>query len=138
MLDINRTLANPSAAEMLARAEMLVPVLASRASDAEKLGRCPDETISDFLESNLLRVCQPSLYGGYEMGYDVLCNIIQTLARGCASQAWTYMVLADNPLKLATFSKRAQDEVWGDDDTQRVGVAVAAVGTGTPVDGGIL
>ena len=138
MLDVNRTFSAPSAAEMLACAEMLVPVLASRASAAEKLGRCPDETISDFLESNLLRVCQPSLYGGYEMGYDVLCNIIQTLARGCASQAWTYMVLADNPLKLATFSKRAQDEVWGDDDTQRVGVAVAAVGIGTPVEGGIL
>jgi 3-hydroxy-9,10-secoandrosta-1,3,5(10)-triene-9,17-dione monooxygenase len=48
------------------------------------------------------------------------------------------MVLADNPLKLATFSKQAQDEVWGEDDTQRVGVAVAAVGKGKRVDGGIV
>jgi 3-hydroxy-9,10-secoandrosta-1,3,5(10)-triene-9,17-dione monooxygenase len=136
MLDKNKAL-SVTPAEMIARAEALVPVLASRASQAESLRRCPDETIADYVNSGLLRVCQPMLYGGYEMGYDVLCTIIQTLARGCASQAWTYMVLADNPLKLATFSKEAQDEVWGKDDTQRVGVAVAAVGKGKRVDGGI-
>jgi alkylation response protein AidB-like acyl-CoA dehydrogenase len=113
-------------------------VLAARAGEAEALRRCPDETVADYVSLGLLRVCQPKVYGGYEMGYDVLCTIIQTLARGCASQAWTYMVLADNPLKLATFSKQAQDEVWGEDDTQRVGVAVAAVGKGKPVEGGVL
>ena len=136
MLDKTKTM--PTAGEMIARAQALVPVLRKRASMAEKLRRCPDETVADYVDHGLLRVCQPKLYGGYEMGYDVLCTIIQTLAQGCASQAWTYMVLADNPLKLATFSKQAQDEVWGEDDTQRVGVAVAAVGKGKRVDGGIV
>jgi 3-hydroxy-9,10-secoandrosta-1,3,5(10)-triene-9,17-dione monooxygenase len=138
MLDTNRTFTAPTTAEMLERAGALASILASRASEAEKLGRCPDATIEDFVATGLLRVCQPRLYGGYEMGYDVLCSIIQTLARGCASQAWTYMVLADNPLKLATFSKQAQDDVWGKDDTRRIGVAVAAVGTGVPAEGGVL
>jgi alkylation response protein AidB-like acyl-CoA dehydrogenase len=135
---MNRSLSPVTADEMLARAEALVPVLAARAAEAEALRRCPDSTVAGFVETGLLRVCQPRAYGGYEMGYDVLCEIIQTLARGCASQAWTYMVLADNPLKLATFSKQAQDEVWGEDDTQRVGIAVAPVGVGKRVDGGIL
>lgn len=123
---------------MLAKADELAPVLRARSAEAEALRRCPDATIADFVETGLLRVCQPVAYGGHEMGYDVLCEIIQRLARGCASQAWVYMVLADNPLKLATFSKQAQDDVWGLDDTQRVGVAVAAVGTGAPVEGGVL
>ncbi len=138
MLDKNQSLTQVTPADLLARADALAPILRTRAGEAEKLRRCPDATIADYLETGLLRVCQPAAYGGYEMGYDVLCAIIQKLATGCASQAWTYMVLADNPLKLATFSKEAQDEVWGEDDTQRVGVAVAAVGKGKPVEGGIL
>jgi len=136
MLDKTKAL-SATPAEMIARAEALVPVLAARAAEAESLRRCPDATVADYVSTGLLRVCQPMLYGGYEMGYDVLCTIIQTLARGCASQAWTYMVLADNPLKLATFSKQAQDDVWAKDDTQRVGVAVAAVGKGKRAEGGI-
>lgn len=128
----------PTPDDMIARAEALAPVLAARAPEAERLRRCPDETIRDFVDSGLLRVCQPVLYGGYEMGYDTLCAVIQALARGCASQAWVFMVLADNPLKLATFSKQAQDDVWAQDDTQRIGVAVAAVGVGEPMEGGVL
>jgi alkylation response protein AidB-like acyl-CoA dehydrogenase len=135
---LDKTKGAVTASDLIARAQALVPVLASRAEEAEKLRRCPDATVADFVSNGLLRVCQPKAYGGYEMGYDVLCAIIQTLAHGCASQAWTYMVLADNPLKLATFSKDAQDEVWGDDDTQRIGVAVSAVGKAKRVEGGIL
>lgn len=139
---LDRNLSTSAAAvtvdALLARADALVPVLRSRAAQAEALRRCPDETIADYVETELLRVCQPIAYGGYEMGYDVLCEIIQRLAHGCASQAWVYMVLADNPLKLATFSKQAQDDVWGADTTRRVGVAVAAVGTGVPTEGGVL
>jgi alkylation response protein AidB-like acyl-CoA dehydrogenase len=126
------------AADMLARAEQLAPVLMSRAQDAEKLRRCPDATVADLDASELLRACQPFAYGGYEMGYDVLCGIIQRLARGCASQAWVYMVLADNPLKLANFSQQAQNDVWGENPRTRLGVAVAAVGRAVRVEGGVL
>lgn len=124
--------------EILARAEALVPALRSRAETAEKLRMCPPETIQDYLDNGLLRVCQPARYGGYELGYDVLCEVVQTLARGCGSQAWVNMVLADNPAKLAAFPLEAQDEVWGVNDKAKICVAVAAVGKGKPVDGGIV
>ncbi len=124
--------------QVLARAEALVPVLASRSEACEKLRRAPDETVRDYVDNGLLRICQPARYGGYDLGYDVLCEVIQTLARGCGSQAWVHMVLADNPLKLSAFSLDAQDDVWAKDSTARVCVAVAAVGKGAPVEGGIL
>ena len=95
---------------ILRRARMLVPKLAARSEKAEQLRRCPDETIADFTEDSagLLRVCQPKRYGGYDLGYDVLCEMVQTLAQGCGSQAWVAMVLADNPLKFnATRSHRS-------------------------------
>jgi 3-hydroxy-9,10-secoandrosta-1,3,5(10)-triene-9,17-dione monooxygenase len=124
--------------ELLRRAEALVPVLRERAEEAERLRRCPDATIRDYVDNGLLRICQPSRYGGYDLGYDVLCEVTQTLARGCGSQAWVHMVLADNPLKLSAFPLQAQDDVWGDDDTQRIGVAVAQVGKARPIEGGVV
>ncbi len=124
--------------EMIRRAEALVPVLAERSAEAERLRRCPDATIRDFVDNGLLRICQPARHGGFDLGYDVLCEVIQTLARGCGSQAWVHMVLADNPLKLAAFDLAAQEEVWGKDIHQKICVAVAAVGKAREVDGGVI
>ena len=101
--------------ELLSRAEALVPVLAARSADCEKARMAPAATIADYVDNGLLRICQPARYGGFDLGYDVMCEVTQTLARGCGSQAWVHMVLADNPLKLAAFDLRAQDDVWGED-----------------------
>lgn len=125
-------------AEVLARAEALVPELAERSEACEKMRRAPDETVREYIENGLLRVCQPGRYGGYDLGYDVLCEVIQTLARGCGSQAWVYMVLADNPLKLAAYDLKAQDDVWAEDETKKLCVAVSPVGRAREVEGGVI
>lgn len=124
--------------DLLERARALLPALRARAPAGEALRKCPDETVRDFVETGLLRVCQPSRYGGYDLGYDVLCEIIQTLARADGSQAWVYMVLADNPLKLSAYEIAAQDDVWGEDSTKKLCVAVAPVGRATRVEGGVV
>lgn len=123
--------------ELLGRAEALAPVLAARSEACENARTAPVETIRDFVDNGLLRICQPARYGGYELGYDILCEVSQILARGCGSQAWVHMVLADNPLKLSAFSLEAQDEVWGADPAAKICVAVAAVGKGARRSGGI-
>jgi 3-hydroxy-9,10-secoandrosta-1,3,5(10)-triene-9,17-dione monooxygenase len=123
---------------LLERAAQLSPVLQRRAEEGEKLRRCPDVTIADFIASGLLRICQPARYGGNELGYDVLCEASQTLARGCGSQAWVHMVFADNALKLSAYSLEAQDEVWTKNPNAKLANAVAPVGRGQPVDGGVL
>jgi alkylation response protein AidB-like acyl-CoA dehydrogenase len=128
----------PSREDLLGRAAMLVPVLQERAEKSEKLRRCPDETVQDYIDNDLLRICQPARYGGYELGYDVLCEVSQTLARGCGSQAWVHMVLADNILKLASYSAQAQEDVWGKDRTARLSNCVTPVGKGRPVEGGVV
>jgi 3-hydroxy-9,10-secoandrosta-1,3,5(10)-triene-9,17-dione monooxygenase len=128
----------PTREELLRRAEALVPILEERAAKAEELRRCPDETIQDYIDNDLFRICQPAPYGGFELGYDVLCEVSQTLARGCGSQGWVHMVLTDNILKLASYSKQAQDEVWGKDTTAKLSNCVTPVGKGRPVDGGVI
>jgi 3-hydroxy-9,10-secoandrosta-1,3,5(10)-triene-9,17-dione monooxygenase len=137
----SQTIENPTTRtreELLRRAEALVPVLDQRAAKAEQMRRCPDETVQDYIANDLLRISQPARYGGFELGYDVLCEVSQTLARGCGSQAWVHMVLADNILKLASYSAQAQEDVWGQDTTAKLSNCVTPVGKGRPVDGGVL
>jgi 3-hydroxy-9,10-secoandrosta-1,3,5(10)-triene-9,17-dione monooxygenase len=124
--------------DVIARAQSMIPTLRERAEEGERLRRCPDATVREYVDSGLLRVCQPSRYGGYDLGYDVLCEVIQTLARGDGSQAWVYMVLGDNPLKLAAYEIQAQDDVWAEDSTQKLCVAVSPVGRATRVEGGVV
>src|SRR6476469_6111004 len=123
--------------EALKRAEALIPVLRERSAESEKLRRCPDATIADYISSELLRLCMPARFGGFELGYDVYCDVVRTLAHGCGSQAWVYMVLADNALKLAGFSQQAQEDVWNENPNARLSNAVAPLGKGEVVDGGI-
>ncbi|MGH6771532.1 MAG: acyl-CoA dehydrogenase family protein [Xanthobacteraceae bacterium] len=135
---VKKPAAVPSREELLRRAEALAPVLQDRAAEAEKLRRCPDATIRDYIDNDLLNICKPSPYGGFEYGYDVLCELSQTLARGCGGQAWVHMVFADNTLKLASYTKQAQDEVWGKGEIAKLSNCVTPTGKGKPVEGGVV
>ena len=67
---------------LLARAARLVPVLRERATACEAARSCPVETVDDFRRNGLLQICKPAHYGGFELGWDVLVEVVQTLARG--------------------------------------------------------
>jgi resorcinol 4-hydroxylase (FADH2) len=134
--DLSATREEMTREEILRQARALVPTLAARSEKAEQLRRCPDETIDDFTAARLLRVCQPKRYGGFELGYDVLCEMVQTLAQGCGSQAWVAMVLADNRLKFSAFELAAQDEVWSANQDTQLAIAIPQGGRAMPAPGG--
>jgi alkylation response protein AidB-like acyl-CoA dehydrogenase len=128
----------PSREELLRRAEALVPVLRERADECETLRRCPDQTVADFEQAGLIRVCQPARYGGYEYGWDVRSEICEILARGDASQAWIHHILTDHSQKLGAFDVRAQDDVWGPDPDTRMAAGLDPVGKARRVPGGVI
>ncbi len=124
--------------ELLARARALVPALKQRAQSAAEMRRCPEDTIADYLRTGLTRVCQPARYGGYELGWDVLCEISQILAAGCGSQAWIQRIFADHSHMLATFPAQAQEDVWGKSHDTCVAASFDPTGRAQPVAGGYL
>jgi 3-hydroxy-9,10-secoandrosta-1,3,5(10)-triene-9,17-dione monooxygenase len=124
--------------EILGLAEALVPVLAERAARCEELRRCPEETIADLDAAELLRVCRPARFGGDEQGWDVLCEVDQILARGCASQAWVQSVFNDHAQLLGSFPLAAQEEVWGADPAARISASIDPAGRARLVPGGVL
>ena len=57
----------PTKAEMIARAEAMLPALQERSADAEKNRRLSDETVQEFRAAGLPKILQPKRFGGYEL-----------------------------------------------------------------------
>ena len=130
-------MAAPDREALLARAEALVPVLRERAARAEALRRIPDETIADLVESGLIRATLPSRFGGAEVNYRTMMEIVALLSRGCGSTGWVYCNLASCTFKLALWPRKAQDEIWESDrDALLTGNVIFPCGRATRVDGG--
>jgi 3-hydroxy-9,10-secoandrosta-1,3,5(10)-triene-9,17-dione monooxygenase len=132
-----RSGAAPHYAELLARAEALIPVLRERAAHAEELRRLPDETIADLHESGLFRVLQPKRVGGSELPFRSLVELVTAIARGDGSTAWVLANLAAHHWLVGMWPKEAQDEVWGQSPDSLIGSAlIFPRGRARPVDGG--
>src|SRR5438132_14160677 len=56
--------------ELLRRASGMVPVLKERAARTEQLRQIPPETVKDLIGSGLIRIGNPSRYGGLGVDLD--------------------------------------------------------------------
>ncbi|MBT7267718.1 MAG: hypothetical protein HN884_12630 [Rhodospirillaceae bacterium] len=122
--------------ELLERAQALVPVLKERANECEKLRRIPEATIADLKSTRLVDVCKPAQYGGYELGWDVFCEIVMELAQGCGSTAWVYSVYAEHANRMGNYPLEIQAEVWGTDPNTFISSGNSGQAELEPVDGG--
>lgn len=104
----------PTSAEILQRAEAMVPELRARAADCEMNGCVSPEIASAVQEAGFPRLMQPAHYGGLERSPELLFDVSVALASGCASTAWVTSLFAVNSWVAARFHPRAQAELFGD------------------------
>jgi alkylation response protein AidB-like acyl-CoA dehydrogenase len=128
----------PTREHLLRLAREMVPTLIERAQKCEELGRALDETIEDFREAGFFKIGVPKSYGGYEMDYDVLCEVIMELAHGCASSAWNLAVLGEHAYTLTNSSREVLDELWGEDPNVLVATGNDPKAKLKPVEGGYI
>lgn len=127
----------PDFAELLARAEALVPVLRERAGRTEELRQLPDDTIDDLHRSGLFRILQPKRVGGSELPFRSIVELVSMIGKGDGSTAWVLANLAAHHWLLGMWPKEAQDEIWGDSPDNLIGSAlIFPRGRARPVDGG--
>lgn len=126
----------PTAAEVIARAEALVPFLREQAPKHREARRILPETIARVKEAGLFRVIQPRRYGGYEMSPDVFGEVLLTLGRGDASMGFVYGVIGVHAFHMGFYDERAAQDVWGADSSVLVGSPYAPNGTAVRVEGG--
>ena len=111
-------------------------MLRERAARAEKLRRLPDETFADFQEAGLFRSLQPKRWGGYELDPDVFYQALVEVGSACGSSGWILGVLGVHNWHLAILDPRAQDDVWGEDNSIQLSTSLAPTGTVARVSGG--
>jgi|LauGreDrversion4_2_1035121.scaffolds.fasta_scaffold47286_3 3-hydroxy-9,10-secoandrosta-1,3,5(10)-triene-9,17-dione monooxygenase len=126
-----------TAQEAVQHAAAMVPRLAERAAEAERIRRIPQATIDELHETGLMRLMQPARFGGSELGLDALMNVVTEIAKGCTSTAWVYSNLASHSWNIGQFDMRAQEDVWGTDPDALAATGLAfPCGRATPVEGG--
>jgi 3-hydroxy-9,10-secoandrosta-1,3,5(10)-triene-9,17-dione monooxygenase len=126
----------PTRDEIVARAKALAPKLRERSEQAEQQRRVPDTTIADLKDAQLARICQPSRYGGFDLGWDVLCESSMELAHGCAAQAWVCGVYGEHACLVGHFPDEAQKDVWGRNPAALISSAYFPAGKVGRADGG--
>ena len=101
--------------ELIARAAAMVPALRDRAANAEAAGRIPEETFEDAKRADLFRAAVPGRFGGHELEFKYIPQIIREWGRGCTSSSWVLGFLAYHNFQYGHFPEQAQQEVWGSD-----------------------
>lgn len=123
---------------MIDRAKTLVPVLKERAPSCETLRRIPDETIADLKKNRIFDCCKPAEFGGFEQSWDVHCEVIRELAKGCASTAWVTSVYGEFMVQTGNLSLQAQRDVWGDNPSALICSGNSPHARLTPVESGFI
>src|ERR1700761_2625713 len=121
---------------MLGQAAALISALAAREAAAATARFVSDETIADFRRIGILRVMQPTRFGGHQAGFDLFSRIVETLAEGCAASAWVYAVLGEHQWIIACMQDQAQIDVWGDTPEAVASSSLAPRETARRTDGG--
>jgi alkylation response protein AidB-like acyl-CoA dehydrogenase len=128
----------PTREKLLQLARNMVPTLIELAPKCEEMGRLPDETIEAFKQAGFFKIGVPKTYGGYEMDYDVLCEVIMEIAHGCASSAWNLAVLGEHAYTMTNSSSQILDELWGEDPNVLVATGNDPKAELKPVEGGYI
>lgn len=126
----------PTPAQLIARAQAMIPTLKERARKCVADRDVPAESIREFHEAGFFRILQPKRWGGYEMHPNVFFEVQKALAEGCMSTGWMFGVVGCHPYELALFSDLAQQEVWGSDTSTLASSSYQPVGKVTRVEGG--
>lgn len=127
----------PGPSDFLARAEALVPWLAGRAVESERLRRVHPDTIADVGAADLWRLVVPTSLGGHGEGITPLADVTRVLAHGDPASAWTISFLVMHSWLLAKFPPEARVELFSAEVPYALAPApLAPTGTATAVEGG--
>jgi len=121
---------------LLARMAAMVPDLRARGRAAEQAGRIPDATIAELDQAGAFRAVVPECYGGLELDFPVIPQILRIMGQGCVATAWTMGFLIYHNFQFAHFPEKAQKEVWSGRGYTMAPGHIMPSGSAVPVDGG--
>jgi 3-hydroxy-9,10-secoandrosta-1,3,5(10)-triene-9,17-dione monooxygenase len=123
--------------EAMRRAREIVPVLRERAQKCEDARVLLPENEKLLHETGLFRYHQPKRFGGMELPFVAVVDIVAELARGCPSTAWNVGNLGCHHWILGYYEPETQHEIWDANPDVLIASSIAlAAGRGRRSPGG--
>ena len=125
--------------EALRRARAIVPTLRERAQRCEDARVLLPENEKLLHETGLFRFHQPKRFGGMELPFVAVVDIVSELARGCPSTAWNVGNLGCHHWILGYYEPETQHELWDANPDVLIASSIAlAAGRGRRAEGGFI
>ena len=125
--------------EAMRRARDVVPILRERAQKCEEARVLLPENEKLLHETGLFRFHQPKRFGGMELPFVAVVDIVAELARGCPSTAWNVGNLGCHHWILGYYAPETQHELWDANPDVLIASSIAlAAGRGRKADGGFV
>ena len=132
------TSAAPGSAELIGRAQALVPLLRANASRTARLRHLPDENIAAAAEAGLLRMLMPVNRGGYGTDPATVATVMTHVASGCPSTAWVLQIYSGIGRMAQSMPEETLAEIYAARPDARFAGSFAAPGAVCDaVDGGV-
>lgn len=125
-----------SVADVRAKLEAAMPILAAEAEASEQLGKLTEKTYEILKDSGIMRIFQPKEYSGLEGDPVEFARLIMDLGAQAPSAAWVCGVVGLHSFEFAQTDPRLQEEVWGKDHNVWTASPYAMLGKATRVEGG--
>jgi alkylation response protein AidB-like acyl-CoA dehydrogenase len=126
-----------TAAELIARAERLTPLVREHAQAAEAKGMLTDEVLEAFHAAGVVGTWTPRSLGGLEFGPVTGARIIEILSRADSSSGWVAFVhMAIAAMTGAYIGDEAAAEIFAGDRTPLISGHGTRPGLAVPRDGG--
>ena len=123
--------------EALRRARAIVPTLRERAQKCEDARVLLPENEKLLHETGLFRFHQPKRFGGMELPFVAVVDVVAELARACPATAWNVGNLGCHHWILGYYEPETQHELWDANPDVLIASSIAlAAGRGKRVDGG--
>jgi 3-hydroxy-9,10-secoandrosta-1,3,5(10)-triene-9,17-dione monooxygenase len=123
-------------AELIHRAEAMLPMLRERQTACEEAGHVSEDTNSKFIEAGFYRILQPRCFGGYEFDLPTFLKVMMAVSRGCSDSGWVLALTAGHAFLMASFPEAGQREAFGARGEFRAPSVAMPGGIAIPVDGG--
>lgn len=122
--------------ELVDRAVSLRDTLRANAAASDRERRLSEEDIQRMTETELLQVCVPRRYGGWQSNFRTLFDVTIEIAAGNGAAGWVCALLNSSGWMAATSLAQAQDDIWAKDPTARVAAVLQPATDVRRADGG--
>ncbi|MFC7449066.1 acyl-CoA dehydrogenase family protein [Rhodococcus daqingensis] len=106
--------------------------------EGDQLMRLSDTSAKILQDSGVIRMLQPKEYGGLEVHPREFAETTMAIGALDGAAGWVAGIVGVHPWELAFFDKKAQDEIWGEDNDMWMASPYAPMGVAKPVDGGYI